>query len=134
FDINRALRVNRHAGFDRLSCARGQTQTLVGSVLRGSRTHVGSDRLAGGTVVLTGRIAGRGSDGHVDANRVIGNSSGRIEADGVLKKIAVDCGYDKYRDRRWGSDGAVPHQQQRKASLGLAVRGYLSEQRSPGEI
>ena len=117
-----------------MSCASRQTQTLIGSVLRGSRTIVGGDRLTIGAVVLAGRIAGRGSDGHVDANRVIGNSSGRIEADSVTQKVSIAAGDDKYRNGAGSGHRAIAYKKKRDSSRDLAIGLYLSEQRSPLQI
>ena len=84
--------------------------------------------------MLTGRIAGRGSYGHVDANRVIGNSSGRIEADSVTQKVSIAAGDDKYRNGAGSGHRAIAYKKKRDSSRDLAIGLYLSEQRSPLQI
>src|SRR6266487_2278756 len=98
FDVDCALRVHSHAGLDSLSCSRGQAQTLIGGVLRGSRPNVRCDRLTIRAVVLTGRVAGGSSLSHIDSNRVIGDSGRRVELDSIPQKVPVGRGYDKYRN------------------------------------
>src|ERR1700688_448353 len=57
-DVDIALRIHRHAGLDRLSCPRGQTETLIGRVICSPRTNVCRHRLTGRAVVLAGRVGG----------------------------------------------------------------------------
>src|SRR5437773_11688761 len=97
-DVDCALRVHSHAGLDSLSCSRGQAQTLIGGVLRGSRPNVRCDRLTIRAVVLTGRVAGGSSLSHIDSNLEIGDSGRRVELDSIPQKVPVGRGYDKYRD------------------------------------
>src|SRR5258708_27861949 len=106
-DVDCPLRVHSHAGLDRLSCPGGQTETLIGIVLRGSRTNACRDSLTIRAVVLAGRVGWRSSHSHIDSDRVIGNAGRRVEPGGVPQKVPVGRGYNKYRDRRWGGDGTV---------------------------
>jgi hypothetical protein len=98
-DVDAALRVHSHAGLDCLSCSCGQTQTLIGGVLRGSRANVRCDRLTIRAVVLTGGIGGGNCHSYIDSDRVIGNSGGRVVPNIIPQKVSVGRGYDKYRDR-----------------------------------
>src|SRR4029077_16755710 len=73
-DVDGALRVHSHAGLDGLACPGGQTQTLIGCVIRGSRTDERRYRLTIGAVVLTGGIGGDYRHSHIDSNLGIGDS------------------------------------------------------------
>src|SRR5260370_22783619 len=97
FDVDCALRVHSHAGLDGLPCSRGQTETFVGIVIRGSRTDVCRDSLTIRAVVLTGRVGRWSSHSYIDSDGVIGNS-GRVELDSIPQKVSVGRGYDKHRD------------------------------------
>src|SRR5206468_10274230 len=91
-DVDCALRVHSHAGLDSLSCSRGQAQTLIEGVLRGSRPNVRCDRLTIRAVVLTGRVAGGGSLGPIIRIREMGVSGGGVDLAIIRKKAPVARG------------------------------------------
>ena len=133
-DIDCALRVHDHAGLDSLTCPRRQTQTFIGGVSRGSRANVCSDRLTIRAVVLAGGVAGGSSLGHIDSNRIVGDSSRRVVPDSIPQKVSIGGGNDKYRNSGWGVHCAVTYEEESNAAGRLTVRRYLAEQRGPGQI
>src|SRR5260370_7820825 len=88
FDVDCALRVHSHAGLDGLPCSRGQTETFVGIVIRGSRTDVCRDSLTIRAVVLTGRVGRWRTHSYIDSDGAIGNS-GRVELDSIPHNVSL---------------------------------------------
>src|SRR5260370_7413236 len=83
------LRVHSHAGLDGLSCPRGQTETFVGIVIRGSRTNIRRDSLTVRAVVLTGRVGGRNGHSHMDSYREIENPARSVKPYSLPPKVPV---------------------------------------------
>src|SRR5260370_19635960 len=94
-DVDVALRVHGHAGLDSLACSRGQTQTLIGSVFRGSRTNVCRNSLTVRAVVLGGWVAGWNGGRRIDSDWEIGDSGGRVEPDGIPQEVSIGGGNGK---------------------------------------
>src|SRR5207248_1323409 len=130
-DIDCALRVHDHAGLDSLTCPRRQTQTFIGGVSRGSRTNVCSDRLTIRAVVLAGGIAGGSSLGHIDSNRIVGDSSRRVVPDSIPQKVSIGGGNDKYRNSGWGVHCAVTYEEESNAAGRLTAPRYLADHPPP---
>ncbi len=131
---DRALRVHGHAGLDGLTRPGGQTQTLIGGVIRGSGTNECRAGLIGRTVVLVCGV--RGGQGHIDSNWVVREVVARIEPDCIYQEVSILRGYLKYRDSSLGENSTVANDQDskdrvHKSTPCLAVGDLRGEQ--PGE-